>query len=272
VGPLTFVVARSVDHRETPAALDRFRDQLRHEVGEQVVLRVVDSYGALADALTRGEAHLAWMPPLLFVDAVERTPLVPLVTAERNGRREYCSVLFTVEGSKFTSLKELRGSTVAWVDRASAAGYLLPRAHLAAEGFNLKTLFARELFLGSHGAVVRAVLTGKADVGATFGGAPGEDEEDRPSGFSEVAASDEVRVLFRTSSIPADVVACRRDVPVATREHLISALLHMGTFAVGRRVTRRLFGADSFVPVDDEAMVRLKDLVSAARARGWIER
>jgi phosphonate transport system substrate-binding protein len=271
VGPLTFVIARSVEHRETPAALDRFGAQLRHDLGSSLVLRVADSYSALADAISRGEAQLAWMPPLVFVDALEHTQMIPLVAAERNGESEFCGVLFAVEGSKITSINDLRGSTVAWVDRASASGYLLPRAHLAAEGFNLKTLFARELFLGSHGAVVRAVFGGKADVGATFAG-PSGDEQDGRSGFAEFDDEAGARVLFRTATVPSDVIACRPDVPMAIREQLLSALLHLSTFSVGRRVTRRLFGADAFVPVAAASIQRLRELVGAARARGWLER
>jgi phosphonate transport system substrate-binding protein len=269
VGPLNFAVARSVEHRETPAALDRFGAQLRHDLGAPVVLRVADSYGALADMVVRGEAQLAWMPPVLYVDTLSRLPLVPLLTAERGGCSEFCGVMFTVDGSKQTSIQDLRGSTVAWVDKESASGYLLPRAHLAAEGYNLKTLFARELFLGSHGAVVRAVFSGKADVGATFGGPTGDDTR---AGFGEFDDESGARVLFRTAPVPADLVACRTEVPVATRELLIAILSHLGTFSVGRRVTRRLFGADAFVSVDEASLGRLRELVGAARARGWLDR
>jgi phosphonate transport system substrate-binding protein len=271
VGPLTFAVARSVDHRETPAALDRFGAQLRHDLGSPVILRVADTYGALADMLVRNEAQLAWMPPVLYVDTLSRIPLVPLLVAERAGRSEFCGVLFTYDGSRLNSLQDLRGSTVAWVDQESASGYLLPRAHLAAEGFNLKTLFARELFIGSHGGVVRAVFSGKADVGATFAGPPG-DEDNARAGFGEFNDESGARVLFRTAPVPADLVACRAEVPVATRELLIATLSHLGTFSVGRRVTRRLFGADAFVPVDVDSIGRLRELVGAARARGWLDR
>jgi len=272
VSLLTFAVARSVEHRETPAALDRFAAQLRHELGVPLVLRVADSYAQLAELITRGEAQLAWLPPLLFVDTLEKTPLVPLLAAERNGASEFCGLLFSVEDSKIKTLRDLRGTTVAWVDRSSAAGYLLPRAHLAAEGFNLKTLFARELFLGSHGAVVRAVFSGKADVGATFGGPPDAEDADQRSGFAEYADEARAHVLFRTAGVPSDVVASRNDVSIALREQVVSALLHLGTFAVGRRVTRRLFGADAFVPVAASSVKRLRELVGAARGRGWLER
>ena len=47
-----------------------------------------------------------------------RDALVPLVTSLRAGAREYCSVLFVRGDSNVFTLRDLRGTTVAWVDRA----------------------------------------------------------------------------------------------------------------------------------------------------------
>lgn len=270
---LTFVIARSVEHRETPAALEHFSSQLSHQLGEPVTARLVDSYGILRRALAEGGAELGWLPPLVFADAgmfADRREVLPLVASVRGGAAEYCSVLFAGDRAPPRGLADLRGSTVAWVDRRSASGYLLARAHLFEQGVDPQTLFARELYLGSHGAVVRAVLDGVADVGATFGGPPGAEDPDRRSGFAQVEGAERARVLFRTDPIPADVVVCRPSLPPTLRERLTAALLGLSTFAVGRRVTRRLFGADGFAPVGRAALDRLRTLVGTARERGWL--
>jgi phosphonate transport system substrate-binding protein len=271
VAGLRFLIARSIEHRETPAALERFGAQLAHEIGEPVQLDVVPSYAALEQALAAGEAQLAWLPPILLADGDE-TRLSPLVTSLRGGAAEYCSVLFVRADSNFYTLGDLRGSTAAWVDRCSAAGYLLPRLHLVAEGLRLETMFAREQFLGTHDAVVHAVFDGTADVGATFGGPPGslaEDANER-SGFHDVDPRVPVRVIFRSAPVPSDAVVCDAALPNDLRVRVTAALLHLGTFAVGRRVTRRLFGADGFVTFDPRALAKIRTLVTGARARGWL--
>jgi phosphonate transport system substrate-binding protein len=266
---LRFVIARSIEHRETPAALERFGAQLAHEIGEPITIGVVPGYAALEAALAAGEAQLAWVPPILLADGDENR-LVPLVSSLRGGAGEYCSVLFVRADSNLWTLQDLRGSTVAWVDQCSAAGYLLPRLHLVAEGLRLENLFAGERFLGSHDAVVRAVFDGTADVGATFGGPPGSREADQRSGFSDVEPSQPVRVIFRSGPVPADAVVCDSSLPSATRIRVTAALLHLGTFAVGRRVTRRLFGADGFATFNPLALAQIRGLVTGARARGWL--
>jgi phosphonate transport system substrate-binding protein len=266
---LRFLIARSIEHRETPAALERFGAQLAHAIGEPVTVAVVPTYADLEAAMAAGEAQLAWVPPILLADGDENR-LVPLVTSLRGGAGEYCSVLFVRADSDVFTLQELRGSTVAWVDQCSAAGYLLPRLHLVAEGLRLETLFGQERFLGSHDAVVRAVFDGTADVGATFGGPPGSKDADERSGFADVEPSRPVRVIFRSGPVPADAVVCDTSLSPATRARVTAALLNLGTFAVGRRVTRRLFGADGFAAFDPAALAQIRGLVTGARARGWL--
>ena len=266
---LRFLIARSIEHRETPAALERFGAQLSHEVGEPVTVEVVPSYAALEAALGGGEAQLAWVPPILLADG-DDTRLLPLVTSLRGGASEYCSVLFVRGDSDLFTLPDLRGSTVAWVDKCSAAGYLLPRMHLIAEGLRLEKLFAEERYLGTHDAVVRAVFDGSADVGATFGGPPGSSDADQRSGFHDVDPKQPVRVIFRSAPVPSDAVVCDATLPIDLRVRVTAALLHLGTFAVGRLVTRRLFGADAFATFDPRALAQLRSLVTGARARGWL--
>ncbi|HEY2744371.1 MAG TPA: phosphate/phosphite/phosphonate ABC transporter substrate-binding protein, partial [Polyangia bacterium] len=239
------------------------------EIGAPVSLAVVPSYAALEEALAAGDAQLAWVPPILLADS-DDTRLVPLVSSERDGAREYCSVLFVRGDSERETVADLRGARVAWVDQCSAAGYLLPRLHLVLEGLRLESLFAEERFYGTHDAVVRAVFAGEADVGATFGGPPGARDADERSGFADVEPRQPVRVIFRSAPVPSDAVVCDTTLPDEVRAKVTAALVHLGTFAVGRMVTRRLFGADGFAPFDPRALGQIRTLVTGARARGWL--
>jgi ABC-type phosphate/phosphonate transport system substrate-binding protein len=114
------------------------------------------------------------------------------------------------------------------------------------------------------------VFDGSADVGATYGGPPGTDDPDARSGFHDVDPKQPVRVIFRSAPVPSDSVVCDAALPTDVRVRVTAALLHLGTFAVGRRVIRRLFGADGFVTFDPKALAQLRTLVTGARARGWL--
>ena len=79
-----------------------------------------------------------------------------------------------------------------------------------------------------------------------------------------------MRVVFRSGAVPSDGVVCDAGLARDLRIRVTAALIHLGTFAVGRRVTQLLFGADGFVTFDPQALQRIRSLVSGARARGWL--
>ena len=102
---------------------------------------------------------------------------------------------------------DLEGARAAWVDRQSVSGYLLIRAHLRSLGIMPERAFTSDRFFGSHEAVVRAVVDGSADVGATFihlDERPGRRE---PRILRAGWGDAKVRVIAHAGPIPSDVVA-----------------------------------------------------------------
>jgi phosphate/phosphite/phosphonate ABC transporter binding protein len=66
------------------------------------------------------------------------------------------------------SFQDLRGKTIAFVEPASMAGYLLPHNFLLSEhGIDADTAM-QAMFAGSHEASVLAVYNGDVDVSASF--------------------------------------------------------------------------------------------------------
>ena len=125
------------------------------------------SYDELAAAIREGEVGLAWLPPIPTIELEAQNVASVLAIPSRRGATTYHSAFIVRRGGPKT-LAELRGRRAAWVQRDSAAGYLVPRMHLAAQGFDVLRFFARELFVHSHTSVIDAVVAGDADVGATF--------------------------------------------------------------------------------------------------------
>src|SRR5262245_58804182 len=137
---------------------------------------VASSYGALVSGLNEGRVDIGWLPPLVYATSAHAGRLVPLVKFVRHGRGHYFAAFIVRAGSPIRELAQLRGKRIAWTDPRSSAGYLFPRAHLLELGFDPERFFSNQVFVGSHRAVVEAVLEGRADVGATYysPGKPGE--------------------------------------------------------------------------------------------------
>jgi len=228
------------------------------------------SYQDLAAELEKDRVDYAWMSPTLMMYTNERIQLRPLLTAVRNDSTEYNAALF-VDGSRpWYSLDDVKGKTVAWVDPTSASGYLFPRVHMASRGRDPTTWFGKEMFLRSHGEVVKAVFEGRADVGATYGACPEAGEEIKRAGFLDVAAKHPVRVIEWTQSIPNDVIAGHGLLSKPEHRTFSNAILTLAESDRGRRLLKKAFAADKFMTTPRNTLKPIAELVEKARRSGYL--
>jgi phosphonate transport system substrate-binding protein len=221
----------------------------------RVVPHVVSSYNDLLAGLHWGEIQLAWLPPMVALRAISRGSARPLVAPVRAGSAWYWSSLFVRGDSSVQELAELSHARVAWVDHYSAAGYLVMRATLRQQGVELSKLFGAEQFLGTHDAVVRAVLDGDVDVGATYSHFD-DAGRIRAAGWGRA----QVRVLKSAGPIPSDVMAASTLLAPATAQ-IVSETLSGSGHADVQRTARDLFGSTGFSTVDREHLGHLEELL-----------
>lgn len=248
---------------------DRVNELLRwvsEHAGVMLVRRQVASYDDLARLLRGGVLQVVWLPPILFARLDVEGVVRQLVCADRDGTEPYVSALLTRAGSGIRTLDDLAGKRVGWVDPLSAAGYVVPRLRLAQMGRPPTELFAQETFFGSHVAVVRAVLDGSVDVGATYAGFGPSGELVRGP-FTELGArAEELAVVESFGGIPSDVVAVHRSVPDAIAERLASALEATSEDLDAQTAVRATFGAMRLVrrPLAGHDLLRSEIEVAAS--------
>lgn len=226
------------------------------------------SYQDLATELEMGRVDYAWMSPTLMLLTAEHIQLRPLLSAVRDDRTTYCSALFVDGAMPITTLEELQGRTVAWVDRMSASGYLFPRLQLASRGVDPSRFFRQELFLRSHAEVVNAVLDGRADVGATYAQRPEGGEPITRAGFLHVAPKREVRVLEWSRAIPNDMIVGHGLLSKPQHREFTNAIMTLAEQENGRRMLYRAFHAERFDLTSQQVLKPLEELIDAARAHG----
>ncbi|RLB52521.1 MAG: hypothetical protein DRJ42_14665 [Deltaproteobacteria bacterium] len=249
-------IARTPTRRQPRRA---FAQLLSAALGLEVVVVVASTYNELAGLVHRGDAHVAWLPPAVYVRSCQRDGVQLLLETIRARGSVFRSALFVRTDASFQSIEDLAGHAVAWVDQNSCSGYLFPRISLFDRGVDPRTHFRRELVLGSHEAVVRAVEVGTASVGATYiDQVPGEDARESHPGWTMEVELDEMRPLMVSDPIPADTISVRPDVPAQVREDLSAALLSMHATEEGAEVILGLFGAERFEPgrIEDYEPIR----------------
>ena len=230
-----------------------------------------ESYEDLARAVATGEADFAWLPPLAFVALERRNAVVPLVSAQRGGDTAFYSAIIVARDSELQAPEDLAGARAAWVDRYSASGYVVPRAGLAAVGVDPRVAFAEQRFCHSHEGVVRAVVAGRADFGATYAGVDKLGEITRGPWMDVKGADDAIRVLVRFGAIPGDVVAARSDLEPSRRDVLTRALLAMSREPEHRLLLSDTFGVDEFRRWVSAGYDALRRLAEDASKRGLLE-
>jgi phosphonate transport system substrate-binding protein len=246
---------------------ERLAARLATVVGRAAVAVVLADYRALVDCLASGALDLAWMPPAAFVEAEKRGSRV-LAVASRLGKTTYRSAIITRRDSAVTTLAEVRGQSVAWVDRDSASGYLFAIAELLRELGHVGEL-GRQHFVGSHRAVCEAVADGWATAGATYAILDDDGRVDT-SGWHERLGprAEEIRVIGYTRPIPGDNVACRPGLDPATTRKLTDALVDLARDDDGRAILHDVFRAEALVPEPGDIYGDVRRTLEILRAAG----
>lgn len=221
--------------------LDEFCGALAAATGLSVEPVGVWYYHRLLEAMDVGHVDVAWLPPILAATAMIRGLAVPFALPVRGGVTSYSTALFARHDSRYRDVRDLVGVRAAWVDRQSASGYLLIRAHLRALDVDLDRAVGADRFTGSHEEVAQAVLEGSADVGASYVHLDPADDRPLRAAWGDAP----VRVLAYAGPIPADVIARSRRLDDKAQRRIERALVS-GQSPRLRDASRVLLGADGF--------------------------
>ncbi len=262
-----FGIVRANDWSDGKAPFQELCTLASEAAGVRFEPVLTSSYAELTAMIVEGEVGLAWLPPVPTIELEARQAATVLAIPARRGHTMYHAAFIVRRGGPKT-LAELRGRRAAWVQRDSAAGYLVPRMHLAARGFDVLRFFSRELFVHSHAGVVDAVVAGDADVGATYCTVDAEDKVIR-SLWQDAKTGDSIRpieVLATMGPIPNDALVAAAEMPAGARASLTRWLLTLDGQA--KEIFERLLGAGDFrVPAPNHYEM-LRHALRAAHARG----
>lgn len=227
---------------------DRLAAFLQRALGKLVEVSVASSYETLAKDLLSGRADAAWAPP--FVCArMEAMGVRVVVRGVRRGMSSYRSALVCRAGAGLT-VERLKGTTAAWVDRDSVAGYLLPTAYLKAQGLEPARAFFAQHFTGSYQGALESVLDGKADVASVFC-PPSSTGLTYSTGVEDVlgpGAGRRFELIAYTDEAPNDGVPVAMGLQPQLVTALESTLLGLQSSADGVSLLKDIFNAERFEP------------------------
>jgi phosphonate transport system substrate-binding protein len=235
--------------------------------GVEVKATVAQDYRGLIEAMRSGQLDFAWLNPVGYVDAAREGIANVLLKSSREGGPFYWSAFIVRTDSRFKTLQDLQGASIAWVDPNSAAGYTFPKATLISNKLDADKLFSKQVFAGGHDAVVFSVLNGTVDVGATFSNNTKGTSGSWTQYLTDPAQQKRIRVLAYSKPIPGDTVSVRRNFQSSCKDTttlVTNALLSMRSKPETRKLLRDLYRIEYLVSAKDSDYDIVREAQAAA--------
>ncbi|MGE3262672.1 MAG: phosphate/phosphite/phosphonate ABC transporter substrate-binding protein [Bacteriovoracia bacterium] len=244
-----------------------FSEYFRKQMGLKVKTFVATDYIALVEALRSGKIDFAFLPPFSLVKAEQIADAQVLMKAVRKGKSVFYSAIIVRADKPYYKIEDLKGKNIAWVDPASASGFIYPKAMLKVKKkLDADSFFGRQVFAGAHDAVVLSVLNGTVDAGATFvNDTKGEDGAWHLFLKTE-AERKKIRMIFVSDPIPGETISTTKKFAKENREILdkfVQLLGKMGDTKEGREVLMALYRIESLTPATSKEFQPVRDAAKA---------
>ena len=262
-GSLHLVLTPSQKPTDLLVAGQDFGDALGKLAGVPVRVTVAADYAAVIEALRNRTADLAFTHPVGYVLANREAKATILVRNLWHGKATFTSRIYVRKDRGITTLEELRGRTIAFVDPASSSGYIYPMVMLVQRGLvknrDPKTFFREVMFAGSHDAAMRALQNGHVDALASF-------DQAREQYVKDPAERERIVWVVESPPIPESGICAREGLDPGVVARVRAALLQIKAPAYAA-LLKRLYDIDGFEPADDRDYDPVRAAVDLLGAR-----
>ena len=226
---------------------DPLAKYISSKIGMKIELKVLPRYGNIINNFVSENMDGAFFGSFTYALAHSKLGLEVIARPEdTKGISTYHGLLFARKDSGIRSIKDMAGKRLAFVDKATTAGYLLPLAYFKKYGIdNYRNYLKETYFAGTHEDVINDVLDRKTDIGAA-----------KNTVFYRLAEQDkrilnDLIIFERSPEVPENGLAMRKDIDISVRTKMKEILLDMHNDPDGKKVLKD-FGASRFVPTSND--------------------
>ncbi|WP_214366871.1 phosphate/phosphite/phosphonate ABC transporter substrate-binding protein [Pseudonocardia sp. H11422] len=217
---LVFAAVPSEESASLQQDYEPILDMLARETGKKIEFRQATDYAAVIEGQLSGQIQIAQYGPLSYVLAKTKGAEITAVgaqVAEKGGQPGYRSYGIVEAGSPITSLAQMAGKKVCFVDPNSTSGYLYPSAGLIDAGVDA-TSGLQPVFAGGHDSSVLEVKDGRCDAGFAY-----DTMVDGQLIAKGQLAPGEVTTIWKSDVIPGSPVAISNALSPELRTRLTTA-------------------------------------------------
>ncbi len=222
-------------------------EYIQKRTGIEIKFTVLSRYGNIIESFQEKKMDGAFWGSFTGALAIKKLGVQPVARpVNLDGSSSYKGYIFTHRYSVIKSVDRMRHSVIAFVDKATTAGYLFPLAYLRDNGVkNIDSFFKEYYFTGSHDAAIYAVLNKKAEVGCA------KNTIFDMLARNDPAIKDDLVILAESPEFPSNSFGLRKDIPFAIKKQMKRVLLEMDSDDEGRKVLAQ-FGVKKFIETTEK--------------------
>ena len=238
---------------------DHLTEYLSKKIGIKITTKVLIRYGNILDNFKSQNLDGAFFGSFTGAIAHIRLNLEPLARpVNMDGTSTYHGHIIVRKDSGIKSVKDMKDKTMAFVDKATTAGYIFPLAYLKENGIaDINEFFKEYYFAGSHDHVANDVLNKKADIGALKNTVYNRMLNENPR------IKEELVILADSAQVPSNSLCLNKTIDKYIRRKLKTALLNMDRDVEGIKVLEK-FRAINFVDTSEADYAVVLDIVRKA--------
>jgi phosphonate transport system substrate-binding protein len=217
-------------------------EYIEEKTGMKVSFIILSRYGNIIERFREEKMDGAFWGSFTGALAIKQLGIQPIARPQwSDGTSTYHGYIFVRRESGIREVSDMRGKRIAFVEKATTAGYVFPLAHLSSHGVTaIETFFSEHYYAGSHDAAVNAVLNRQVDIGCA-----------KNTIFNLMAEKDnrissEIEILAQSPDVPSNGFAVRKGLPPENIRQLKEVLLGMHDDPKGKDILDR-FGAAKFI-------------------------
>ncbi len=248
--PIKFYLVPAQDRQSLLDNGAILKNYLEKELGYSFVIELPTSFIAVIEAFGSKRADVALINTFGYIIAHEKYKVDARLTVIDQGRDHYYGQIIVRSDSLVKNIRDIHLKKMAYVDPASASGYLLPLGLFKAENIKIK----ESVFAGRHDSVVTAVYQRQVDAGATFhspevDGIPQDARKLVKAQFPDVF--EKIKILKLTGPLPNDPVIFRNEIPEELKIKISTALKKYVKTEEGSQVLYKMYHFNDFKDAKD---------------------
>lgn len=234
-------------------------EYIENKTSIKIKFTILSRYGNIIETFKMKNLDGAFWGSFTGAMAIKKLDIEPVARpVNLDGTSSYHGYIFVHKNSVIDSVDRMRHSVIAFVDRATTAGYIFPVAYFKEHGVkNVDTYFKEHYFTGSHDAAIYAVLNKEAEVGCA-----------KNTIFEMLSREDprvkeDLLILAKSSDVPSNGLGLRKNIPHEIKQKLKRTLLEMDDDPEGREVLNK-FGVIKFIATTEKDYAPVFDLAKKA--------